>query len=93
MQRGNHPLSTSLFEAASNAVPESKALLMLNESISDALMLSAQAIGQSLCSANIADGTTQPLLDAFPALPTFDPILGAHVANAILPIIKGVAGN
>jgi hypothetical protein len=56
-------------------------------------MLSAHAIGQSLCSAKIADATIQPLLDAFPALPTFDPILGARIVDAILPIIRGVAGD
>lgn len=93
MKRANHPLSTALFEATSDEVPDSKALLMLNEAIADGLMLIAQAVGQACCDADIGAPDLQPLLAALPALPTFEPIMGAHLAEVLLPIIRDVAGN
>jgi hypothetical protein len=93
MQRANHPLSTALFEATTAEVPESKPLLMLNEAIADGLMLIGQAVGQACCDAKIGATAIQPVLTAFPELPVYDPILAAHLSEALLPVIKGVAAS
>jgi hypothetical protein len=93
MRRVNHPLSTASFEAAADEVPESKALLMLNQRVADCFMLRAKAVGQAVCDAGLSGQDLQPLLSSLPAVPVFDPILGAHLAEVLFPLIKAIHGN
>jgi hypothetical protein len=91
MGRANHPLSTVLFQAMAGTSPDAKALLMLNDSIADGLMMIAQKVAQSLCDANIHEFELQPLLASFPPVVTFDPILGTRLADTLLPIMREVS--
>lgn len=88
LHRMNHPLSTAILGNLAPNDPEALSLFNLNQGISESLVLSSIAVAQGLVNAKIGNKILQPILDALPAIPTYDPMISVTLSEALLAILN-----